>query len=445
MARQYFGTDGIRGTVGQAPITPDFALRLAHAVGRVLHRDGGRPTVLIGKDTRISGYMLESALESGFNSAGVDVLLLGPLPTPAVAYLTRAQRASLGVVISASHNPYADNGIKFFSAQGTKLPDAWEEAVEAALAEAPVWADSANLGKARRLDDAAGRYIEFCKSSCPHQFSLKGLKIVVDAAHGAAYHIAPAVFHELGADVVKIGCAPDGLNINQGVGATHPEALVEAVKAHGADYGVALDGDADRLQMVDATGRLFNGDELLYLIAADRIARDIDVPGVVGTLMTNMAVELAFRRKGVEFVRAKVGDRYVLEELNRRGWTLGGEGSGHLLVLDRHTTGDGLVSALQVLHACVDSGKNMAQLLSGIDLFPQVLINVRLQPGQDWKANTRLSDETAKVEAELGDRGRVLIRASGTEPLLRVMVEAQDAGQAKACAERLAEAVRQGG
>ncbi|MFA6614512.1 MAG: phosphoglucosamine mutase, partial [Hydrogenophaga sp.] len=299
--------------------------------------------------------------------------------------------------------------------------------------------------KARRLDDAAGRYIEFCKSSCPHQFSLKGLKIVVDAAHGAAYHIAPAVFHELGADVVKIGCAPDGLNINQGVGATHPEALVEAVKAHGADYGVALDGDADRLQMVDATGRLFNGDELLYLIAADRIARDIDVPGVVGTLMTNMAVELAFRRKGVEFVRAKVGDRYVLEELNRRGWTLGGEGSGHLLVLDRHTTGDGLVSALQVLHACVDSGKNMAQLLSGIDLFPQVLINVRLQPGQDWKANTRLSDETAKVEAELGDRGRVLIRASGTEPLLRVMVEAQDAGQAKACAERLAEAVRQGG
>ena len=445
MARQYFGTDGIRGTVGQAPITPDFALRLAHAVGRVLQRDGGRPTVLIGKDTRISGYMLESALESGFNSAGVDVLLLGPVPTPVVAYLTRAQRASLGVVISASHNPFFDNGIKFFSAQGSKLPDEWEEAVEAALAEAPVWADSASLGKTRRLDDAAGRYIEFCKSCCPHQFSLKGLKIAVDAANGAAYHIAPAVFHELGADVVKIGCSPDGLNINQGVGATHPEVLVEAVKAHGADYGVALDGDADRVQMVDATGRLFNGDELLYLIASDRIARDIDVPGVVGTLMTNMAVELAFRRRGIEFVRAKVGDRYVLEELGRRGWTLGGEGSGHLLVLDRHTTGDGLVSALRVLHACVDSGKTMAQLLSGIDLFPQVLINVRLQPGQDWKANTRLSDETAKVEAELGDRGRVLIRASGTEPLLRVMVEAQDAGQAKACAERLAEAVRQGG
>jgi len=343
MTRKYFGTDGIRGTVGKAPITPDFVLRLAHAVGRVLKRNEARPTVLIGKDTRISGYMLESALESGFNSAGVDVVLLGPVPTPAVAYLTRAQRASLGVVISASHNPFADNGIKFFSAQGTKLSDDWEVAVEAALDEAPVWADSAALGKARRLDDAAGRYIEFCKSTCPHQFSLKGLKIVVDAAHGAAYHIAPDVFHELGAEVVRIGCSPDGLNINQGVGATHPAALVEAVRQHGADYGVALDGDADRLQMVDASGRLFNGDELLYLIAADRIARDVDVPGVVGTLMTNMAVEVAFRNKGIRFVRAKVGDRYVLEELERHGWTLGGEGSGHLLVLDRHTTGDGLV------------------------------------------------------------------------------------------------------
>ncbi|WP_234265959.1 phosphoglucosamine mutase [Hydrogenophaga sp. NFH-34] len=444
MTRKYFGTDGIRGTVGQAPITPDFVLRLAHAVGRVLRRTEARPTVLIGKDTRISGYMLESALESGFNSAGVDVVLLGPVPTPAVAYLTRAQRASLGVVISASHNPFADNGIKFFSALGTKLPDDWELAVESALDEPPVWVDSAGLGKARRLDDAAGRYIEFCKSTCPHQFSLKGLKIVVDAAHGAAYHIAPHVFHELGAEVVKIGCNPDGLNINQGVGATHPEALVAAVREQGADYGVALDGDADRLQMVDATGRLFNGDELLYLIAADRIARDIDVPGVVGTLMTNMAVEVAFRRKGVAFARAKVGDRYVLEELERRGWTLGGEGSGHLLVLDRHTTGDGLVSALQVLNACVDSGQTMAQLLADVTLFPQTLVNVRLQPGQDWKANTLLATETQSVEAELGDAGRVLIRASGTEPLLRVMVEARDAGQAQACAERLADAVRAG-
>jgi len=444
MTRKYFGTDGIRGTVGHPPITPDFVLRLAHAVGRVLKRSEARPTVLIGKDTRISGYMLESALESGFNSAGVDVLLLGPVPTPAVAYLTRAQRASLGVVISASHNPFADNGIKFFSAMGTKLPDDWELAVEAALEEAPVWVDSASLGKTRRMEDASGRYIEFCKSTCSHLFTLKGLKIVVDGANGAAYHIAPDVFHELGAEVIKIGCSPDGLNINLGVGATHPQALVEAVKAHGAHYGIALDGDADRLQMVDASGRLFNGDELLYLIASDRIARDIDVPGVVGTLMTNKAVEVAFKHKGVKFVRAKVGDRYVLEELERHGWVLGGEGSGHILVLDRHTTGDGLVSALQVLNACVDSGKTMAQLLADVTLFPQVLINVRLQPGQDWKANTLLADETRAVEAELGDAGRVLVRASGTEPLLRVMVEAREAQQAQACAERLVAAVRAG-
>ena len=445
MARTYFGTDGIRGTVGQAPITPDFVLRLAHAVGRVLRRTEKHPTVLIGKDTRISGYMLEAALESGFNSAGVDVVLLGPVPTPAVAYLTRAQRASLGVVISASHNPFADNGIKFFSAQGTKLPDAWELDVEAALQEPPVWVAAAELGKSRRLDDAAGRYIEFCKSTVPNSLSLKGLKIVVDGAHGAAYHIAPAVFHELGAEVVRIGCSPDGLNINAGVGATHPEAMVEAVRAHNADYGVALDGDADRLQMVDREGRLFNGDELLYLMTADRIARDEDVPGVVGTLMTNMAVEVALKARGVKFVRAKVGDRYVLEELERQGWILGGEGSGHLLVLDRHTTGDGLVSALQVLHACVDSGRTMAELLSDVTLFPQTLINVRLQPGQDWKTSQRLKDETAAVEAELGDAGRVLIRASGTEPLLRVMVEARDATQARTCAERLVAAVQSGG
>ncbi len=442
MPRKYFGTDGIRGTVGQPPITPDFVLRLAHAVGRVLRRSEAHPKVLIGKDTRISGYMLEAALESGFNSAGVDVVLLGPVPTPAVAYLTRAQRASLGVVISASHNPFADNGIKFFSAQGAKLPDEWEMAVEAALDDAPVWVESALLGKSRRLDDAAGRYIEFCKSTCAHNFTLKGLKIVVDGAHGAAYQIAPSLFHELGAEVVRIGCAPDGLNINHEVGATHPDALLEAVKSHGADYGVALDGDADRLQMVDAQGRLFNGDELLYLIAADRLARDEDVPGVVGTLMTNKAVEVAFKARGVKFVRAKVGDRYVLEALEKHGWILGGEGSGHLLVLDRHTTGDGLVSALQVLRACVDSGKTMAQLLSDVTLFPQVLINVRLQAGQDWSSNSFLKEETLSVEAELGDGGRVLIRPSGTEPLLRVMVEARDAKQAQACAERLVAAVR---
>ncbi len=445
MARHYFGTDGIRGTVGQEPSTPDVALRLGHAVGRVLKAADASPLVLIGKDTRISGYMLESALESGLISAGAGVMLLGPVPTPAVAYLTRAQRASLGVVISASHNPYPDNGIKFFDAQGAKLPDAWEQAVEAALAEPPQWVDSAGLGRARRLDDAAGRYIEFCKSTFSHALSLRGLKIVVDAAHGAAYQIAPMVFHELGADVVAIGCAPDGLNINDGVGATHPEALAQAVRTHRADYGIALDGDADRLQMVDAGGRLFNGDELLYVLAANRLARAGGVPGgplagVVGTLMTNLAVEQALRRRGFDFVRAKVGDRYVLEELNRRGWLLGGEGSGHLLVLDQHSTGDGLVSALQVLQACVQQGRGLAELLAGVPLFPQVLINVRLQPGADWQANARLKAETAAVQAELGERGRVLIRASGTEPLLRVMVEAVDGELARRSAERLAAA-----
>ena len=445
MARHYFGTDGIRGTVGQEPITPDFAMRLGHAVGRVLKAAQANPLVLIGKDTRISGYMLESALESGLISAGADVMLLGPVPTPAVAYLTRAQRASLGVVISASHNPYPDNGIKFFDAQGAKLPDAWEQAVEAALAEPPQWADSAGLGRARRLEDVAGRYIEFCKSTFSHALSLHGLKIVVDAAHGAAYQIAPMVFHELGADVVAIGCAPDGLNINDGVGATHPEALVRAVTEHGAHGAGARDGDADRLQMVDAGGRLFNGDELLYVLATDRLARAGGAPagplaGVVGTLMTNLAVEQALRRRGFDFVRAHVGDRYVLEELNRRGWLLGGEGSGHLLVLDQHSTGDGLISALQVLQACVQQGRGLAELLAGVPLFPQELINVRLQPGADWQANARLKTETAAVQAELGERGRVLIRASGTEPLLRVMVEAQDGALARRSAERLAAA-----
>jgi phosphoglucosamine mutase len=438
MTRQYFGTDGIRGTVGQSPITADFVLRLAHAVGRVLKRSEARPTVLIGKDTRISGYMLESALESGFNSAGVDVVLLGPLPTPGVAYLTRAQRASLGVVISASHNPFDDNGIKFFSAQGTKLSDEWEHDVEAVLVMDPVWVDSANLGKSRRLDDAAGRYIEFCKSTFANNLTLKGLRIVVDAAHGAAYNIAPKVFHELGAEVISIGCAPDGLNINRGVGATHPEALVDAVKAHRADMGVALDGDADRLQIVDAQGRLFNGDELLYLMVDDRLRRGEPVPGVVGTLMTNMAVELALIARGVVFVRAKVGDRYVLEELEKNQWLLGGEGSGHLLALDKHSTGDGLISALQVLQTVVRSGQSLATLLKEVVLFPQTMINVRLQPGQDWKASPQLTPETRAVEAELGQSGRVLIRASGTEPLVRVMVEARDAAQAKACAQRIA-------
>ncbi len=442
MTRQFFGTDGIRGEVGKYPITPDFALKLAHAVGRVLKQTESHPTVLIGKDTRISGYMLESALESGFNSAGVNVVLLGPIPTPAVAYLTRAQRANLGVVISASHNAFQDNGIKFFSAQGTKLDDAWELAVEAMMQESPIWVDSANLGKAKRLDDASGRYIEFCKSTFANDLTLKGLKIVVDAAHGAAYQVAPKVFHELGAEVVSIGCAPDGMNINKDVGATHPEALIEAVKFHKADYGIALDGDADRLQLVDTNGRLFNGDEVLYLMVKERLERGEAVAGAVGTLMTNLAVEVALKAKGVEFVRAKVGDRYVLEELEKRGWILGGEGSGHLLALDKHTTGDGIVSALQVLQACARSGKTMAALLSDVTLFPQTMINVRLKPGQTWtELQTRSTFIAAckSVEQELGDSGRILNRASGTEPLVRVMVEARDPAQTKACAQRIAD------
>ena len=441
LSRKHFGTDGIRGAVGRDPITPDFMLRLGHAVGRVLRRSSARPSVVIGKDTRVSGYMIESALEAGFASAGVDVLLSGPLPTPGVAYLTRALRQDLGVVISASHNPYADNGVKFFSASGEKLPDVWELAVEEALEEAPSWVDSAGLGRARRIDDAAGRYTEFCKSTFPNALSLRGMKLVVDAAHGAAYHVAPDVFHELGAQVYTIGCKPDGMNINDGVGATAPQALVEAVRAQGADYGIALDGDADRLQMVDASGRLFNGDELLYVMAADRLAQGHAVPGVVGTLMTNMAVELALRAAGVELVRAKVGDRYVLEELSARGWQLGGEGSGHLLALDCHTTGDGIVSALQVLQAVRRRGCTLAQLLESVTLFPQVLLNVRLSEGVDWKTHAGLAQARAQAEQALGATGRVLIRPSGTEPVLRIMVEAQQAQQARELAHDMAGAL----
>lgn len=442
MSRTYFGTDGIRGTVGQPPITPDFMLRLGHAVGRVLKDQIDRPTVLIGKDTRISGYMIESSLEAGFASAGVDVLLTGPLPTPGVAYLTRALRLDLGVVISASHNPFPDNGIKFFSARGEKLPDEWEQQVEAALTEAPRWVDSAQLGKARRLEAARGRYVEFCKSTFSSDLSLKGLKIVIDAAHGAAYHAAPEVFHELGAETICIGCNPDGININAGFGATAPGALVQAVRDNKAHYGIALDGDADRLQLVDSDGRLYNGDELLYVMVADRLAQGQRVPGVVGTLMTNMAVEVALKSLNVDFVRAKVGDRYVLEELAARGWLLGGEGSGHLLALDKHTTGDGIVSALQVLQAVSRNGYSLSQLLEPVTLFPQVLLNIRLQPGQDWKNSERLAVEQAAVQAQLGDSGRVLIRPSGTEPLVRVMVEARDGDMARQCAERLADTLR---
>ena len=441
MGRKYFGTDGVRGSVGTLPITPDFVMRLGHAAGKVLARAGtsgtGRPTVLIGKDTRISGYMLEAALEAGFTAAGVDVRLAGPVPTPAVAYLTRALRLSAGVVLSASHNPYQDNGIKFFSAQGNKLPDAIEHEIEAALELPMDCVSSDKLGRAKRIDDARGRYIEFCKSTFPTELDLRGMKLVVDCAHGAAYHIAPDVFHELGAEVIAIGNQPNGFNINDGYGATAPQALSEAVRAHGADLGIALDGDADRLLMVDSTGRVFNGDELLYVMVKDRMANG-GVEGAVGTLMTNMAVESAFRDMGIGFARAKVGDRYVLEMMQERGWVLGGEGSGHLLFLDKHTTGDGIISALQVLAALRHSGQTLSGITADMQLWPQTLLNVRIQPGFDWQTSKALLSEKERAEAELGQAGRVLIRPSGTEPLLRVMVEARDPVLAKDLAERLA-------
>ncbi|MFZ6686232.1 phosphoglucosamine mutase [Undibacterium sp. SXout11W] len=440
MTRKYFGTDGIRGKVGVAPITPDFVMRLGYAAGKVLAQSGQpgekRPAVLIGKDTRISGYMLEAALEAGFASAGVDVMLSGPMPTPAVAYLTRALRLSAGVVISASHNPYYDNGIKFFSAQGNKLPDEVELAIEAQLDMPMECVGSDHLGKAQRLRDANGRYIEFCKSTFPSELDLRGMKIVVDCAHGAAYDIAPHVFHELGAEVIAIGNTPTGMNINDNVGATSPDALAIAVRANHADLGIALDGDADRLIMVDRHGKIYNGDQLLYLMVLDRLAIG-PVPGVVGTLMTNMAVEIALKDLGVGFARAKVGDRYVLEQLRERDWLLGGEGSGHLLCLDKHSTGDGIVSALQVLSALRRSGKTLDGCFDKLHLFPQVLLNVRVSPGFDWQKNVLLMQEKEKVESELSGRGRVLIRASGTEPLLRVMVEADDSELASASARRL--------
>ncbi|MDO8305207.1 phosphoglucosamine mutase [Herminiimonas sp.] len=443
MTRKYFGTDGVRGKVGVSPITPDFIMRLGYAAGSVLSKSeaskasGSRPVVLIGKDTRISGYMLEAALEAGFSAAGVDVMLAGPMPTPAIAYLTRALRLSAGVVISASHNPYDDNGIKFFSASGNKLPDAMELEIEAALDAPMSCVASEKLGRAKRLDDARGRYIEFCKSTFPNELDLRGMKIVVDCAHGAAYHIAPDVFHELGAEVIAIGNQPNGFNINDGVGATAPAALVEAVRANHADLGIALDGDADRLIAVDAAGRIYNGDELLYIMVKDQMSvRRIE--GAVGTLMTNMALEVAFKEMGIGFARANVGDRYVLEALQERGWSLGGEGSGHMLFLDKHTTGDGIISALQILSALKRSGKTLAQLTSDIDMFPQTLINVRVTPDFDWKKNAALLAEKEAVETELGDTGRVLLRASGTGPLIRVMVEARDAALAEKMARRIA-------
>lgn len=447
MARKYFGTDGVRGEVGTDPITPDFVMRLGYAAGKVLahqvaQRDHNgmhtRPAVLIGKDTRISGYMLEAALQAGFAAAGVDVKLAGPVPTPAVAYLTRALRLAAGVVISASHNPYQDNGIKFFSASGNKLPDAVELAIEEQLEQPLVCVPADKLGRAKRIDDAQGRYIEFCKSSFPNELDLRGMKIVVDCANGAAYHIAPFVFHELGADVISIGNQPNGFNINLNCGATAPKALAAAVVEHQADLGIALDGDADRLIMVDQDGRIYNGDELLYVVLKARLATG-PVAGVVGTLMTNMALEVALRNMGVGFARAKVGDRYVLEVLQEKGWLIGGEGSGHLLCLDKHTTGDGIISALQVLSALKRSGQSLRQTLADLQLFPQTLINVRVSAGYDWQQNAEMQAEKNLVEQELGDTGRVLIRASGTEPLIRVMVEARDAALAKSMAERIAQ------
>lgn len=442
MGKRYFGTDGIRGTVGKHPITPEFMLRLGQSAGRVLAQTTGgrRATVLIGKDTRVSGYMLEAALEAGFSSVGVDVVLCGPLPTPAVAYLTRAQRLSAGVVISASHNPYQDNGVKFFSGDGRKLDDEIEQRIEALLDQPAGCVESAELGKARRLDDATGRYIEFCKSTFPGEIDLKGLKLVVDCAHGATYHAAPDVFHELGAEVIPLAVAPNGFNINDGVGAVYSEQLAGQVRRHGADLGIALDGDGDRVVFADGDGHEFNGDQLLYVIVRDRMLSS-NVQGAVGTLMTNFALERTFAQLGVPFERAQVGDRYVLERLEKNGWLYGGEGSGHLLCLDKHTTGDGIISALQVLAAVRRAGRTLAQLTADLALLPQHMINVPIAPGFNWSSSESLQSELAQVQRELKGAGRVLIRPSGTEPVLRVMVEANDAAAACKYAERLAGSV----
>jgi phosphoglucosamine mutase len=441
MSRKYFGTDGIRGRVGDPPITPDFVLRLGHAAGRVLASHGdpkARPTVMIGKDTRISGYMLESALEAGLSSAGVDVLLVGPMPTPGVAYLTRALRLSAGIMISASHNPFDDNGIKFFSANGLKLADDIEHAIEDELEQPLVTLASVKLGKVRRIDDAGGRYIEFCKSSFPRELDLRGLKLVVDCANGAAWDIAPHVFRELGADVMAIGNQPNGTNINHHFGATHPSTLADAVRARGADFGLALDGDADRLIMCDADGTLFDGDQLLYAVVKDRQQRGLLKGGVAGTLMTNFALEKLFAEQGIPFARARVGDRYVLELLLERGWEYGGENSGHLLCLDKHTTGDGTISALQVLAALKRAGCSLAEFTRELTLFPQVLVNVRTENKFDFKADARVNAAVGHAEATLNGSGRVLLRASGTEPVIRVMVEGADRDQVTSLAQGIA-------
>ncbi|HSC94626.1 MAG TPA: phosphoglucosamine mutase [Burkholderiales bacterium] len=447
MTRKYFGTDGVRGKVGEEPITPDLVMRLGYAAGKVLaglpRKGVERPAVLIGKDTRVSGYMLESALEAGLSAAGVDVLLVGPMPTPAVAYLTRALRLSAGIVISASHNPYDDNGIKFFSGSGFKLPDATENAIERELARPLKCMPSLRLGKARRLDDAAGRYVEFCKSAFPAQLNLRGMRIVVDCAHGAAYHIAPHVFHELGADVETVGVEPDGFNINERVGATAPQALQAAVKRHKADLGIALDGDGDRLIMADDAGRIFDGDQLLYVIARHRKSKGELAGGVVGTQMTNLALEHALARLNVPFARAPVGDRYVLELLLKRRWLLGGENSGHIVCLDKHTTGDGIVSALQVLRALKESGTTLTKAAGALALYPQILVNVSAQKRRDPLASPAVRRAVREAESALDGGGRVLLRRSGTEPVIRVMVEGRHGGKVRHWAKHIAAAVRQ--
>jgi phosphoglucosamine mutase len=440
--RQYFGTDGIRGRVGIAPITPDFVMKLGWAAGRVLARGArGKPKVLIGKDTRVSGYMFESALEAGLSAAGVDIHLLGPMPTPGIAYLTRTFHAQAGIVISASHNPFDDNGIKFFSGNGAKLPDEVELEIESELAKPFATVTSRELGKAHRVMDAAGRYIEFCKSTFSSQLDLTGLKIVVDCAHGATYHIAPDVLEELGARVVAIGVAPDGFNINDKVGATAPEALRQAVLAEQADLGIALDGDGDRLMMVDAQGQVLDGDQLTYIIAQHRQRLGRLTGAVVGTQMSNFGLELAIRESGLEFHRAAVGDRYVLEMLNANGWTLGGESSGHIICLDLTSTGDGIISALQVLEAMLTQNASLAELVSGMNLFPQTLVNVRVQRRAEGGFPPEVHSAVAEVEAALSGEGRVLLRPSGTEPVIRVMVEGRNMQQVADFAAQLADTV----
>jgi len=443
MTRKYFGTDGIRGTVGEGHINPEFVLKLGWAAGRVLGGDAGGK-ILIGKDTRISGYMFESALEAGLVAAGMDIRLLGPMPTPGIAYLTRTLHAKAGIVISASHNPHQDNGIKFFSGDGCKLPDEVELAIEAELDKPLTCAPSERLGKAKRVEDARGRYIEFCKSTIPSRMSFTGMKIVVDCANGATYHITPSVLEELGAEVIAIGTDPDGLNINRAVGSTHPEALQATVREHGADLGIALDGDGDRVLMVDEDGDLLDGDELLYIIARSRLANGGLRGTVVGTQMSNLGLELALAGLGIGFERTKVGDRYILERLAAERWDLGGEPSGHIICLDRTTTGDGTVSALQVLAEMHSSGKSLKQLRDGMHLYPQALVNVRLGSARplDIMQAAPVTAAVAAVEAELGDQGRVLLRPSGTEPLIRVMVEGREAGQVSELAGRIADTVR---